>query len=218
MAIGDLPKIPHEYQPRLQQLKAKLGKGELDQADLLNHILVVLGRVRMDMNGIRIRGAFGETGLTADETNALVNTFMKMIDFTWRYRGREILIKKGLQFRKLRLGLRMKQRPATAAEVADTDLPIIEWELPEGGAPTDTLKKLGPIDSDGADAASSRQLPFKIHRLEALFGWMGDGWEEFARMLEIGLPALHLTQKATLDRIGKSFPAFLNAVLQRCGV
>ncbi len=211
MSIGDLPKIPDEYRPRIQQLNTKLGKEELTVIELLDHVMTVLGRVRINAEGIQVWGEFGRTGLTGAEFRALMLSMEKGIDFSMRYRGREILIKQGSKINRIRIDFNMKKRPASAAEIADPALPMIEWMPPDANG-QDTS------DHGGEEELKNKKIQIKVHRMEALAGWLGDGWEEFARMLEIGLPALALTQKSTMDRIGESVPGLLDAILKRCGV
>jgi hypothetical protein len=218
MAIGDLPKIPTEYYPRLRQVASRIDQGELTPADLRSHILTVLGRVRMGAEGVSVQGVFGQSGLTADEMNGAVIAAMKLIDFVKRYRGRELIIKTGSHYQICRVGLNLKKRPATAVEVADPALPIFEWNGGGESAVVDWLRGLGVNAKPECSAPGQSRRPLTIHRLEALAEWLGEGWEEYARFLNVLIPALPLTQKGTLDRLGESVPAFLDAVLTRCGV
>ena len=207
MSLGDIPKIPEQYQPRIEKLKAKLEEGATSRDLVVGHMTAALGRVRMSSQGVKIKGPFGSMELTADEFKSLILFMKKALDFGMRFRGRQTLIKKDGEVTLLTVDLMMKQKPASPADLANPDLPMIEIldpdEIPRGANVSEP-----PGIGDR----------IKIHRIEVLAGWLGDGWDGFARMLDVGVPAIDLTQKATLDRINESFPSLVDDVLERCGV
>ncbi len=220
MAIGDIPRIPRQYYPRLQQLGAKLENQEITAAAVQENALHLLGRARISADGICFTGEFGSFVLDREGLEAMIAAMKKALALWPVFHGRELFVQKGEQVTRWRLGRIPKKTAATPAEIQNSSLPVVIYPLlsekqeKHRKLPVWLSALMDDPDSGGFMAASPL---FKVVRIEELLGWFED-WEQLARALAIGIPALPLTQKKRLDKLGESLPAFIDALLTKCGV
>lgn len=225
MAVGDIPKIPREYYPRLQQLADKLKSNDISTATVEENALSLLGRARITAEGVRIAGDFGAFELDREGLSAIIESMKKALDLWPLINGREFLVKQGGTVTRWRLGRIPRKSKATQADIDNSSLPVFEYQ--ESSPSTASLKKTGPglplwlkllMDNlDSGHGSGTPTPPFKIRRIEELMGWIED-WEQLSQIIYVGIPSLPLTQKKRLDKLGESLPAFIDALLTKCGV
>ncbi len=220
MAVGDIPTIPRDKYPRMKKLIRRVRDGDLALDDFKTNLLSTLGRVRVDASGITASGDFGAFVLDDIGLKAILDTIRSAVDAWPLIEGQELLLKKtDGTVTRLKLGLLMKKTPATSADLANKSLPMVELMEGERSASDDgMLALLNFLFPEGLDASMEPSQRFKIHRIEEIMGWFGEGWENFSKVMGISIPALPLTQKFRLDRLGESMPAFWDSVLTKCGV
>ncbi len=222
MAIGDIPKFPLEYASRGKKLIQKLEKNDLSMDEVKNTIASVLGRVTIDTKGIRVAGDFGSFGINAEGFEAINESLRLLLDFLPVFEGRELFFKTGEKITKITVAFPPKQVPATLNEFQESEFPMIEFpsESKDKNSSNANMKMLAAY-FQGADAnlgGGGFGNNIRIHRIEELAGWLGDGWEGVVKLMDIGLPLLTLTTKETLDKLGESYPSFWDDVFKRCGV
>ncbi len=225
MAVGDIPKIPRKYHPRLQQLADKLKNHEISKATVEENALSLLGRASINAEGVRVAGEFGAFELDREGLSAIIESMKKSLDIWPLINGREFLVKQGNQVTRWRLGRIPKKFEASQNDIDNGSLPVFEIQEPSPSKPLS--KNAGPElpiwlkllmdDPDSSHGGGTASPPFKIRRIEELMGWLED-WEQLAQVLYVGLPALPLTQKKRLDKLGETLPAFIDALLKKCGV
>lgn len=220
MAIGDIPSVPRQYYPRFQALIKQVRDGDIALDKVRTNILTTLGRVKINQDGIKAQGDFGTLVLDSEGLGAILDTIKTAAEAWPIFKGRELLLKKDGKVMKYRIGFPVKKTKASHADLVNPALPMVEFiEKPPIKEKRPSIGFLAYIIEDeegGGDNMSSG--PVKIHRLEEMAGWMGEGWENFSRLLGIGIPALPLTRKRVLDRLNESVPAFWDKVLTKCGV
>ncbi len=220
MAIGDIPKFPSEYASRGKKLIRKLEKNDLSMEEVKSTIASVLGRVTIDSKGIRIAGDFGSFEIDAEGFMAINESLRLLLDFLPVLDGKELFLKRGEEITRMVVTLPPKQTPATIYDFQESELPMIEFP-PESKDKNNSNSdlKLFAAYFQGADSTlGGLENNMKIHRMEELAGWLGDGWEGVVKLMDIGLPLLTLTTKETLDKLGESYPSFWDDVFKRCGV
>lgn len=212
MALSDIPKIPREYKPRVDKLSEKIRAKEITIEEVLANLLTVLGKVTIDSNGIRTEGDYGsfevdERGIAAGQ-GFLLNAY----EILPVIRGKQFLIKRGSDFKKIKIGLGLKESPATEADIKNPRLPIVE-----------IIDKPANIDVNSSlqEPASGLEtlLPeIKIHRIEEFAGWFGDSWKEASKIFKLSVPVSELLTKEILVKLGEPMAPFCDQVLQKCGV
>ncbi|MBN1288311.1 MAG: hypothetical protein JXA49_01575 [Actinobacteria bacterium] len=224
MAIGDIPKFPEELKPRGNKLIRMLEENSLSGSELLENVLATLGAVKIGANGLKIAGDFGSFEISASDFKALAESMEKMLDYLpsllKRLKDRELYIKAGDEVTKIKIGIPPKKIPSYLKEVEKTESPVIEMPArsDSGKAQGFLFNMFASYIGDKDDSSSGKMIDAKIRRADELVGWLGEGWDFLVQILEIATPAVQLTTKETLDKLGESYAAFWDELFRRCGV
>ena len=196
MALADIPKIPEEYYPRIENLQKKIEASETNVEAVIANALSVLGKVRISGNGIRAEGDYGVFEVDERALIALRDFLSYSCELLPRLFGKSFLIKQGDDIRKIKVGLGIKKCRATEQDIQNCRLPIVEFLR-------DTQKKRTRIN---------------IHRLEEFAGWLGNDWRRGSLIFRIAAPFSELLTKEILDKLGYSLPSYIDQFLKKCGV
>ncbi len=196
MALADLPKIPEEYKPRVEKLAAKIRAKEISPEEVQFNVLAVLGKVTIGAEGIKIEGEYGSFEIDERALIAGRDFLLEAYDLLPRFWGREFLIKRGNDFRKIRIGLGLKSSRASEKDINNTELPVVEYF-------SDPL---------------TQKTKMKVHRSEEFAGWLGDDWSGGAIIFKIATPLSELLTKEILDKLNEPMAPFCDQVLEKCGV
>lgn len=225
MAIGDIPKIPREYFPRLQQLTDKLRSREITLYELYANAFATAGRCTVSAEGVTFAGDFGKVALDKEGLTGIVESVKNMAPLWHMFAGRSFLYQHGDLVLRIRLGNIPLIRRATISDVENGPLPAIIFQQPAHHDPSS--KAAGPglpywlkYLSDDPDWGQGTGVPnplFKVRRVEEIMGWFED-WEQLARVMAASLPLVPMSQKKRLDKMGENFPQYMDAFLKKCGV
>lgn len=196
MSIADIPKIPPEYEPRMQKLSEKIKAKEITLEEVMTNALSVLGRVTIDSGGIRITGDYGS--FEADDRIFRVTRdfLFYLFEFLPRFFGKRLLIKKGDDFKKVTIGIGIRKSRASEKDIRNRKLPILEFVN-------------DPI---------TKQDRIYVHRLEELVAWVGDDWKEGSILFKLAIPLSDVLIKEFLDKQGEPVAPYCDRMLKRCGV
>ncbi len=196
MATGDIPKIPHEYKLRMKELSAKIKAGEITPEEVRDKALTVLGKVKIDAEGVLIKGDYGRFEVDERIITAAQEFLMYAYELVPKLLGKAFLIKKGDDFKKIVIGFGLMSSSASEKDIKNSGLPIVEYVQD----PLTEKKKI------------------KIHRIEEFAGWLGEDWEGGALMFKLAIPLSDLLTKEVLDKLNDSMEPFCDLVLKECGV
>ncbi len=196
MAFADVPKIPEEYKPRVEELTKKIKSKEITINEVASNILEVLGKVTIASNGIRAEGEFGRFEIDERAITATRDTLLYACELLPRFWGKKFLIQRGDSVRKVKIGLGLRKSRASAKDLNDQNIPIIEY----------------------ISDPSTGKNKIWIHRIEELAAWVGDDWEKGSILFKMAIPASEFLTKEVLDRLGEYMAPFCDQVLKKCGV
>jgi len=216
MAVGDIPGIPKEHIPRAQRLVERLRNNEITLEAVRDNALSTLGRMRVSSSGVTVTGEAGVFELDAGSLKALLGAMKKAVETVPLFMGKELYLKEGSKITHLKIGLRMKKRSATESEIKSSTLPVIEFD-PKISSKDSIINAIEYRVQGLGGTIPSPPPRFKIRRMEELAGWF-KGWEDLAKVMRIAVPAVPLTTKSVLDKLGEPVPAFSDLVLKKCGV
>ncbi len=196
MSIADIPRIPPEYEPRMKKLSEKIKAKEITPEEVMVNTLSVLGKVTIDSGGIRITGDYGS--FEADERIFRVTRdfLFYLFDLLPRLFGKKFLIKKGDDFKKVKIGLGIWKSRASEKDIRNRQLPIVEFVN---------------------DPLTKRTKVF-VHRLEEFAAWIGDDWKDGSILFKLAMPFSDVLIKEFLDKLGEPMGPFCDQMLKRCGV
>lgn len=223
MAIGDIPKFPREFRPRGDKLIQLIQEGEISSRDVLNNAISTMGKISIGSHGIEITGSYGSFEIDSDDFAALMESVNKMVDFMPTLlrgvMGHELIMKVGDRVTKLQIKIPPRVVPSSTGEIRETDIPSLEMP-----GPVVYGKPCGPILEFFASyigeylPPNGKLINVKIRRAEELVGWLGEGWDFLAKVIDVAVPALQLTSKQSMDRLGKFYAAFWDELFKKCGV
>lgn len=219
MAIGDIPKIPQEYKPRIQKLVKRMKAKEITTEEVLNNILTVLGKVTIDSKGIKIAGDYGSFEIGTIGISSPMNAAISLLDVLPIFIGKKFITKRGNEITMVKISiLGLKKSRASEKDMKNPRLPIVEYntqnEKKENESIFNILDMYLHEPQSGAEPASG----FRIHRVEEFAGWFGSGWSNMAKLFRVNLPMSQLMTKEILDKLGESMAPFCDQVLRKCGV
>ena len=221
MSLGDIPKIPPQYKPRVRKLFDKIKAGEISLEEVLEHVATATGTITLDAHGLTIAGEYGRFEIDERILDDMEASLLSMLEaLPVLLRKKVILIKKGLEITKLSMGptgiWRTRPRPA---DLTDKSLPIVEIV----GDPKESRRKKlmnlfnqylrSPLE-DWEEVTPA----IKVHRLEKIGTWMGDDWKTVGTLIQAMVPFVRLTTKEIMDKLGVTFVPFCDHVLKKCGV
>lgn len=221
MSLGDIPKIPPKYKPRVRKLFDKIKAGEISLEKVLEHVVTATGTVTLDSHGLTIAGEYGRFEIDQRILDDMEASLLTMLDaLPILLRKKVILIKKGLEVTKLSMGptgiWRTRPRPE---DLTDKSLPIVEIV---GDPHESRRKKLMNLFNHYLQAPLEEweevTPAIKVHRLEEIGPWMGDDWKTAGTLIQAMVPFVRLTTKEIMDKLGVTFAPFCDHVLKRCGV
>lgn len=221
MALGDIPKIPPEYRPRVQKLYDKIKTDEITIEEILTNILTVLGKISIDYNGIKIAGSYGAFEIDSRFVKSAQELLLALYPLWPVALNMRFLIKRGDKFTKVTFGF-LRSR-ATKKDINNPKLPVIEFTNPEPDFFQDirnyALNALSVYLHHNTEPEPTRQL-FKVHRVEEVAGWLGamNGWNGLGKLFKVSVPLFPLITKEVLDELGESMTPFCDHVLKKCGV
>ena len=107
----------------------------------------------------------------------------------------------------------MKVRPADIWELEDENIPIIE--IIDGKRAL--MSVFSYIINDLDNVIDMQEKGLRIYRFEQLVDW-STGWEGFAKMMNVTIPALALTTREFSEKISGPLNNLWDDFLSRCGV
>lgn len=220
MAISDFPKVPGELQKRIGELTKKMKDAEISQDDVIQNAVAAIGKTRIDNNGIRTFGNFGEIVFDSDDLKALIESGSKGIELLFILNGKEFYVKAGSKIEKIKVGF--PPGPKEVSEIPEEDeeeVPIVEFKPDkDGNYPENRVQiVLDFFKKRFVDRVPVREPGFVIHNYEAFAGFIKD-WKDFSLLLEAPVALLELTTKKKIMRTGESAYMLLGDILTRCGV
>lgn len=221
MSLGDIPKIPAKYKPRIQKLFNKIKAGETSLEQVLENVLTATGKLTLDASGLTVAGEYGRFEIDArilDDLEQSLTTALEALPVLLRKKA--FLIKKGLEITKLTLGptgiWRTRPKPE---DLTNKTLPIVEivGDLKE----RQRIKVMNMFNNYlQAPLDEWEEVPtaIKVHRLEEIGTWMGNDWKTAGTLAKALVPFTNLTTKEVLDKLNETFDPFCDHVLKQCGV
>lgn len=223
MAIGDIPKFPREYKPRGDKLIRMIQEDEISIQDVLTCVLSTMGKVSVDSNGMVITGSFGSFRINSGDFVALMESVNRMMDYMPTLlkgvMGHEVFMKVGEKVTRLKIKIPPKVVSSSIREIKESNIPSLE--MPQSvvyGRPCGLLFEIFAAYIGDHLPPNGKLINLKVRRAEELVDWLGEGWEFLTHMIDIAIPALQLTTKQSLDRLGESYAAFWDEILSKCGV
>jgi hypothetical protein len=221
MSLGDIPKIPAKYKPRIAKLFQKIKAGEISLEEVGKTVLTATGKVTLDAHGLTIAGEYGRFEIDQRLFDDMEESMLTMLDaLPVLLRKKAFLIKKGLEITKLTMGptgiWRTLPKPA---DLQDKTLPIVEIV---GDPKERQRKKVMNMFNHYLQAPLEEweEVPvaIKVHRLEEIGTWMGNDWKTAGTMAKAMVPFVRITTKEIMDKLGVTFGPFCDHVLKKCGV
>jgi len=221
MSLGDIPKIPPQYKPRVRKLFDKIKQGETSLEKVGRTVLTAAGSATLDSRGLTIAGEYGRFEIDRRILDDMEASLLTMLDaLPVLLRKKVVLIKKGLEVTKLSMGptgiWRTRPRPE---DLTDKTLPIVEIV---GDPQESRRKKLMNLFNHYLQTPLEEweevTPAIKVHRLEEIGTWMGDDWKTAGTLIQAMVPFVRLTTKEIMDKLGETFAPFCDHVLKRCGV
>lgn len=220
MAIMDFPRVPEELSLRIAELNRKMKGAEISRDDVIQNTIAALGKTRIDSNGIRTSGDFGEIVFDTDDLKAFIESGASGIDVCYIFKGKEFYVKTGNKIEKVRIGFPPVTREVAEIPEADAEeMAIVEF-LPDqnGNYPE---KRLPIIFNFLKKRLSQRGIVpdpgFVIYNHEAFAGFM-ENWKEFSTLLNVSVSLSELTTKKKIIQTGESAFMLIADILKRCGV
>lgn len=221
MSLGDIPKIPAKYKPRVRKLFQKIKANEISLEKLGETLLTAMGTVTMDAQGLTIAGAYGRFEIDKrilDDMEQSLTIALEALPVLLR--KKQLLIKNGLEVTKLTMGptgiWRTRPKPE---DLKDKSLPIVEII----GDPKERQRKkvmnmFHVYLQSPLEEWEEVPVAIKVHRLEEIGTWMGNDWKTAGTLAKAMVPFTDLTTKEVLDKLNETMDPFCDHVLKQCGV
>lgn len=220
MAIGDFPRIPDGMNERIMELTRHVNENEISNKTIFKAMAAEAGKTRLDHQGIRTCGAFGEIFFDPDDLKALIKTGEIGIDLIHITNGSIFYIKTGKKIEKVKLFyIPIISEVRNIPEKDEEEVSIVEF-LPDkdGNYPQERLPIIfSYLKKQFIEGEPVREPEFIIRNFEGFAGFLND-WKEFSLLLELPTTLLELTIKEKIQKTGESAIHFIENILTRCGV
>ncbi len=203
----DRSQSPDDFHLRLEKLFARVKKGELSPAEIIEKAMAAIGRFKIDARGLKFAG---RPSVDALRFQTMAEILTNAFDLLPNLMGKELVIEiRQMTLFKIKIALPPVISPLTKIDIKNKKLPKIEIDL--------NLISYLFQGVEGFLSLWAENL-WKIHHLDIMMGWLGDDWAGGIRILDPIIPIFDLTTTEALENLRGPLGPLGDEVLTSCGV